>query len=69
MATTLTLDQDENDRIDRLVTEAWSRVAEGYEAALAIPGLPPVEAEPLRASLRACRQITQQPRLYRVSGT
>ena len=45
------------------VREAYSHVAAGYEAALRVTGLSPVEQEDLRACLRAALALAGRPRL------
>lgn len=53
----------ENLSEDRLVAEAYGHVAEGYRKALAVTGLPQIEADCLRAVLRAVLELAQQPQL------
>lgn len=48
---------------EEAVRRAYARVAEGYERALGVEGLPIAEINGLRACLRAAREIALQPPL------
>lgn len=45
------------------IAAAYAAVADGYEVALTVTGLPLEEAECLRACLRAARELAQRPQL------
>ena len=52
---------ENRDRGGEAVAEAYARVADGFRHALEVTGLPPIEEESLRRSLRAALQLAQQP--------
>jgi hypothetical protein len=53
---------------DAIVAEAYKLVAEGYRRALMVSGLPDVERECLRETLRAVCEIAHEPHLSAVGS-